>query len=151
MSGGVRRSVCAAAAQSPRDRRQGADATMSSARPVRQRCMNPTATFTGVLTVAVPVSDQDAAKSLFERLGFDTRMDTELQPDFRWIEMGLTDGGTTISLVGAGKELPPGGDPGVPLAPADPRAAHQAVREVGLDVGELLDLGHCAAHVLVCR
>ena len=111
---------------------------MSSAHPVRHQCMNAT-TFTGVLTVAVPVTDQDAAKSLFERLGLVAHTDTELQPGFRWIEMGLAGGGTTISLVGAGKDLPAGIDTGVRLATADARAAHAAVREVGLDAGELLD------------
>ena len=111
---------------------------MSSAGVVCHHCMNAT-TFTGVLTVAVPVTDQDAAKSLFARLGWEVRIDTELQPGFRWIEMGLPAGGTTISLVGAGEELPPGIDTGVRLATTDARAAHAAVRELGLDAGELLD------------
>jgi catechol 2,3-dioxygenase-like lactoylglutathione lyase family enzyme len=96
-------------------------------------------TFTGVLTVAVPVTDQDAAKSLYERLGLETRIDTELQPGFRWIEMGLPAGGTTISLVGAGEDLPAGIDTGIRMATTDARAAHTAVRELGLDAGELLD------------
>ena len=100
--------------------------------------MRPT-TFTSVLTVAVPVSDQDASKSLFERLGLETRMDAELQPGFRWIEMGLASAGTTISLVAAGEELQAGIDTGVRFATTDARAAHAAVRGLGLDAGELLD------------
>jgi catechol 2,3-dioxygenase-like lactoylglutathione lyase family enzyme len=94
---------------------------------------------TRVLTVAVPVSDQDAAKSLFERLGLETRIDTELQPGFRWIEMGLSSGGTTMSLVSAGEGAPAGIDTGIRLATIDARAAHAAVGELGLDGGELLD------------
>ena len=43
--------------------------------------------ITAVHTVAVPVTDQDRTKDLFERLGFRTTMDTELQPGFRWIEL----------------------------------------------------------------
>jgi catechol 2,3-dioxygenase-like lactoylglutathione lyase family enzyme len=96
-------------------------------------------TFSGVLTVAVPVSNQDAAKSLFERLGLEARIDAELQPGFRWIEMGLAGGGTTVSLVAAGADLPAGIDTGVRLGTTDARAAHAAVRELGLDAGELLD------------
>ena len=96
-------------------------------------------TVTGVLTVAVPVSDQDAAKALYERLGFETRIDTELQPGFRWIELGLPGGGATISIVAAGPGLPAGIDTGIRLATADARAAHRAMQDVGLDVGELLD------------
>jgi hypothetical protein len=101
-------------------------------------CMNAT-TFTGVITVAVPVTDQDAARSLFERLGFSIRIDTELQPGFRWIEMAAPSGGTTVSLVRAGPELPTGIDTGIRLATTDARAAHATVSEVGLEVGELLD------------
>ena len=44
-----------------------------------------TPTFTGMHTVAVPVTDQERTKALFERFGLDTRLDTELQPGFRWI------------------------------------------------------------------
>jgi catechol 2,3-dioxygenase-like lactoylglutathione lyase family enzyme len=100
--------------------------------------MKPTI-FTGVFTVAVPVTDQDAARSMFERLGFEVKLDAELQPGFRWIELGLTAGGTTVSLVAAGDELPAGVDTGIRLTTTDARAAHAAVGELGLDAGELLD------------
>jgi catechol 2,3-dioxygenase-like lactoylglutathione lyase family enzyme len=96
-------------------------------------------TFTGVITVAVPVTDQDRTKALLEKLGFETRMDAELQEGFRWLELGLTGATTTISLVRAGDELPAGIDTGVRLATSDARAAHATVGALGLDVGELLD------------
>ena len=97
------------------------------------------ATFTAVITVAVPVSDQDRAKSLFEGLGFETRMDAELQAGFRWIELALPAADTTISLVRAGGDLPTGVDTGIRLATPDARAAHDKLQSRGLDVGELLD------------
>ena len=111
---------------------------MSSRGSIRQHGM-ATTTFSGVMTVAVPVSDQDAAKSLFEQLGLQPRFDSELQPGFRWIEMGFPGGGATISLVAAGPEVPTGVDTGVRLATPDARAAHTAVRNLGLDAGDLLD------------
>ena len=95
--------------------------------------------FTGLITVAVPVADQDAAKSLYERLGFVATIDAELQPGFRWIEMALPGGGTTISLVRSGDGLPAGIDTGIRLATPDARSAHGALGAIGLDVGELLD------------
>jgi catechol 2,3-dioxygenase-like lactoylglutathione lyase family enzyme len=95
--------------------------------------------FTGLLTVAVPVADQDAAKALYEQFGFDTTLDTVLRPGFRWIEMGAPGGGTTIALVRGGDGLPTGIDTGVRLATSDARAAHAAVLAVGLDAGELLE------------
>jgi catechol 2,3-dioxygenase-like lactoylglutathione lyase family enzyme len=96
-------------------------------------------TFSGVLTVAIPVTDQQASKSLLEGLGLTTTMDAELQPGFRWIELALPDGGTTVSLVAPGDELRTGIDTGIRFGTPDARAAHEALRSRGLDVGELLD------------
>ena len=111
---------------------------MSSRAAIGLQIMSGT-TLTGVITVAVPVTDQDAATSLFEQLGFEVQIDAELQPGFRWIELRLPAGGATISIVAAGPDLPAGIDTGIRLATADARAAHRAVRDLGLDAGELLD------------
>lgn len=96
-------------------------------------------TFTGVMTIAVPVSDQDGAVRLLEQLGFEVHFDAELRPGFRWIEMGLPTGGATISLVRSGADLPAGVDTGIRLATSDARAAHDLVRKLGLEAGELLE------------
>jgi catechol 2,3-dioxygenase-like lactoylglutathione lyase family enzyme len=95
--------------------------------------------FTQVHTVAVPVADQEASKALFEGLGFTTTLDVELQPGFRWIELGLPGGSTTLSLVAAGDALPTGIDTGIRLVTPDARTAHATLSGKGLDVGELLD------------
>jgi catechol 2,3-dioxygenase-like lactoylglutathione lyase family enzyme len=96
-------------------------------------------TFSAVHTVAVPVSDQERSKALFEDLGFTVTMDAELQPGFRWIECSLPGVATTVSLVAAGDQLPAGIDTGIRLGSPDARAAHEALGARGLDVGELLD------------
>ena len=98
-----------------------------------------TPTFTGMHTVAVPVTDQERTKALFERFGLQTSLDTELQPGFRWIEMALADTPTSLALVQTGPELPAGIDTGIRLTTTDARAAHASVIELGLDAGELLD------------
>jgi catechol 2,3-dioxygenase-like lactoylglutathione lyase family enzyme len=95
--------------------------------------------FTNIRTVAVPVTDQDQTKALFEQLGFTVSMDAELQPGFRWIEMELADGQASLALVHTGPELPAGIDTGIRLVAADARSAHAAVEAVGLEAGELLD------------
>jgi hypothetical protein len=100
---------------------------------------NARSIFTGVLTVAVPVSDQDRTKALLEQLGFHPRLDSELQPGFRWVELGVPGADTTLSLVRTGDDLPCGVDTGVRLATSDAKAAHDALQALGLDVGELLD------------
>ncbi|GAB2556335.1 hypothetical protein GCM10027167_73990 [Nocardia heshunensis] len=92
-----------------------------------------------LLTVAVPVTDQDRAKDLFESLGLKTRLDAELQPGFRWLELEFPDGAASLSLVQAGPQLPSGIDTGIRLATPDARAAHASLTARGLPVGDLLD------------
>ena len=96
-------------------------------------------TFSHVLTVAIPVSDQDRTKGLLGRLGFEEKLDTELAPGFRWVELSLPGRDTSISLVQSGDALPAGIDTGVRLGTPDARAAHATIAGEGLDVGELLD------------
>jgi hypothetical protein len=95
--------------------------------------------FAMVRAVAVPVSDQDRSKTVFEQLGFTVSMDAELRPGFRWIEMGLPGAQATVALVGGGPDLPTGIDTGIRLATDDARMARAAVAAAGLSVGELLD------------
>jgi catechol 2,3-dioxygenase-like lactoylglutathione lyase family enzyme len=99
----------------------------------------PTPTFTHLSTVAIPVSDQDRAKALFERLGFEVRFDADLGDGFRWIELVPPGAVTSIALVATGDELPTGIDTGIRLVTPDARAAHERLRGFGLSVGELLD------------
>jgi catechol 2,3-dioxygenase-like lactoylglutathione lyase family enzyme len=98
-----------------------------------------TATFTKLQTIAVPVTDQDRSKALFEELGLTEHMDAELQPGFRWVELALPGGDATVSLVTTGDDLPTGIDTGIRLLTADARAAHQLLSGKDLEVGELLD------------
>jgi hypothetical protein len=95
--------------------------------------------FKNVRTVAVPVTDQDRTMSLLQQFGFTVSMDAELRPGFRWIEMNLAAGETSVSLVQTGPELPTGIDTGIRLETDDARTAHAAVEAAGLDAGELLD------------
>jgi catechol 2,3-dioxygenase-like lactoylglutathione lyase family enzyme len=98
--------------------------------------MERTTMISGLSTVAIPVSDQDRARSLFERLGFELRFDADLGNGFRWIEVAPAGAATSIALVAAGDDLPAGIDTGIRLVAPDARAELIAL---GLDVGELLD------------
>lgn len=97
-----------------------------------------TATFTGISTVAIAVSDQDATKRLFEKLGFETRFDADVNVDFRWIDMAPLGGGTTLSVIAATDTLPTGIDTGIRFVTPDARAAHAHLVDLGLRVGDLL-------------
>src|SRR3954451_423636 len=98
-----------------------------------------TATLTGISTVAIAVSDQDATKGLFEELGFETRFDADVDVDFRWIDMGLPGGGTTLVLVATTDAVPTGVDTGIRFLTGDARSAHARLTDLGPRVGELLD------------
>ncbi len=98
-----------------------------------------TTTFTGLATVAIPVTDQDQTKALLEDLGFETRFDADLGDGFRWVEVAPPGAVTSIALVTTGDDLPTGVDTGIRLVTQDARAAHAALHERGLSVGELLD------------
>ena len=95
--------------------------------------------ITAVRCVAVPVTDQDRSKRLFEQLGLAVSFDAELQPGFRWVEMTPGDAGAALALVKSGDDLPTGIDTGIRLTTRDARAAHAAVRDLGCDAGDLLD------------
>ena len=113
---------------------------MSPALPVGLPTMTTgTATLTGISTVAIAVSDQDATKRLFEQLGFETRFDAEVNVDFRWIDMGPPGPGTTLSLVATTDALPTGVDTGIRFITPDARAAHVRLTDLGLRVSGLLD------------
>ena len=95
--------------------------------------------FRGLSTVAIPVTDQERSKNLFEALGFECSFDAELQEGFRWIELAPPGASTSVALVAAGPGLPIGVDTGIRLIATDARAAQAELVSHGCQVGELLD------------
>ena len=84
---------------------------------------------TRVLSVSVPVADQDAALAFYtEVLGFELRTDVEVWPGARMVE--VVPPGSDVSLV----LLPP--DSQIPVAirmgTSDAEQAHRSVREAGV-------------------
>jgi catechol 2,3-dioxygenase-like lactoylglutathione lyase family enzyme len=96
-------------------------------------------TLSGIATIAVPVTDQDASVRLFQALGFEKRFDADVNVGFRWIDMAPPGGGTRLSLVAATADLPAGIDTGIRFTAPDARAAHHRLQALGFTVGELLD------------
>ena len=98
-----------------------------------------TATFTGISTVAIPASDPDATKRLFEELGLITQFDGDVAPNFRWIALAASEGHAGVSVIAASDAVPAGIDTGVRFVTPDARSAHARLTELGLRVGPLLD------------
>jgi catechol 2,3-dioxygenase-like lactoylglutathione lyase family enzyme len=97
-------------------------------------------TIGDVLTIGVPVSDQDRALEFYlERLGFEKRRDFP-SPQFggRWIEVAPPGASVTIALVPARGESPTGVETGIRLKARDATAVHAELHERGVAVGELL-------------
>lgn len=93
-----------------------------------------------VLTIGVPVSDQDRALQFYlDRLGFEKRRDVPL-PQFggRWIEVAPGGADVTIALVPAREESPAGVQTGIRLKTGDAAAVHAELQARGVEVGELL-------------
>lgn len=93
-----------------------------------------------VLTIGVPVSDQDRALEFYlDRLGFEKRRDVPV-PQFggRWIEVAPPGAAVTIALVPARDRAPAGVETGIRLKTADAAALHADLEARGVEVGELL-------------
>jgi lactoylglutathione lyase len=102
--------------------------------------MNHQTPITDVMNIGVPVTDQDRALAFYtEKLGFETRRDVPL-PQFggRWIEVASAGAAITLSLVPAREGVPAGIETGIRLATTDAAAVHTALRDRGVEVGELL-------------
>ena len=95
--------------------------------------------FTGLHTVAVPVRDQDAALAFYrDTLGFEVRMDGDLQEGFRWIEVAPPGAAVSVALVQEGQGQEAGIDTGIRLATSDAAADHATLGDRGVRVEELL-------------
>lgn len=96
-------------------------------------------TITGVLTVGVPVVDQDRALAFYvDTLGFETRRDAALGPGLRWIEVAPPGAPITVALVQAHDGVPAGVETGLRLATSDVEGAHADLHARGVHVDEVL-------------
>jgi catechol 2,3-dioxygenase-like lactoylglutathione lyase family enzyme len=93
-----------------------------------------------VLSIGVPVSDQDRALEFYlETLGFEKRRDVPApQLGGRWIEVAPPGGAITIALVPERDKAPAGVETGIRLKAHDAAAIHGELQARGVEVGELL-------------
>jgi catechol 2,3-dioxygenase-like lactoylglutathione lyase family enzyme len=97
------------------------------------------APITGMLTVGVPVVDQDRARAFYaETLGFETRLDVPAGNGSRWIELAPPGGGVSIALERAREGHPAGVETGIRFTTADADVAHAVLRSRGVDADDVL-------------
>jgi catechol 2,3-dioxygenase-like lactoylglutathione lyase family enzyme len=100
--------------------------------------MTDPAHITGLHTVGVPVTDQDAALAFYTALGLETRLDVPMGESARWIEVAPPGVTVTLALELAHGERSVGIETGVRLTTADADAANAALRARGVDADDVL-------------
>lgn len=95
--------------------------------------------ITSIRAIMVPVEDQDAALAFYtDVVGFEKRSDTPYGEGDRWLEVGPAGGDAVLALVPPQPDRPVArGALAVALATDDVDAAHAALRERGVEVGEV--------------
>ncbi len=97
--------------------------------------MNQT-TITDIGTVGIPVSDQDKAVEFFVgTLGFEKRLDARFGDSFRWVTVAAPGASTSVSLIASPDA---GADTGIRFMVPDADAEHGAMRERGVEAGDVL-------------
>lgn len=99
--------------------------------------MRPT-TIADVRTIGINVRNQDDAVAFFVgNLGFEKRLDAPMSATTRWIEVAPRGASTSIAL--NAKDGPGvAADTGIRFTVPDAEAEHAAMRERGVEVGDLL-------------
>jgi len=93
-------------------------------------------TITDIATVGIPVSDQDKAVEFFVgKLGFEKRLDAPVSENFRWITVAAPGASTSVALI-ANRDT--GADTGIRFVVPDAEAEHHAMRDRGVEAGDLL-------------
>jgi lactoylglutathione lyase len=101
--------------------------------------MTATNHVTRMLTVGVPVRDQDRALDFYSNvLGLAQRMDVPIGGGARWIELTPPSGGTTIALTLAGPGTPAGVETGIRLCAPDAEKFRQHLLDQGASADEVL-------------
>jgi lactoylglutathione lyase len=97
--------------------------------------MNQT-TITDIATIGIPVSDQDKAVEFFVgTLGFEKRLDAKISDSYRWVTVAAPGASTTVALIANPNT---GADTGIRFVVPDAEAEYGAMRERGIQTGDLL-------------
>ncbi|MES2061044.1 MAG: VOC family protein [Bacteroidota bacterium] len=85
--------------------------------------------------ISIPVTDQQAAKEFYLKIGFKLIVEAPYQGGANWIQLGLPDGGTSITLVNWFPELTPGCIQGFVIKCDDLDKTIEEITAKGITVG----------------
>jgi lactoylglutathione lyase len=93
-------------------------------------------TIKDIRTVGIPVTNQDKALTFFvETLGFEKRLDARVSDSFRWVTVAAPGAATSVALIAKPST---GTDTGIRFVVPDAEVEYAAMRDRGIEVGELL-------------
>ena len=96
-------------------------------------------TIADVRTIGIKIANQDDAIAFYvTSLGFEKRLDAAISPTTRWIEVAPPGATTSIALEANDGATDVGVDTGIRFTVPDADAEHAAMRERGVNVGEVL-------------
>jgi lactoylglutathione lyase len=99
----------------------------------------PSTTIADVRTIGINVANQDDAIAYYvSTLGFEKRLDAPISPTMRWIVVAPPGAATSIALQAPDDPAAVGADTGIRFVVPDAEAEHAAMRDRGVNVGELL-------------
>ena len=99
----------------------------------------PPTTIADVRTIGINVANQDDAIAYYvDTLGFEKRLDAPISPTTRWVEVAPPGAATSIALNAAEASNDVGADTGIRFTVPDAETEHAAMRDRGVNVGEML-------------
>jgi predicted enzyme related to lactoylglutathione lyase len=99
----------------------------------------PSTTITEMRTVGIRVRDQEAAVGFYvDTLGFEKRLDAQISPEMRWIEVAPRGAMISLALTPARGSTEVTTDTGIRYVVPDVDAEHAAMSERGVDVSEVI-------------
>jgi lactoylglutathione lyase len=100
--------------------------------------MQPTS-ITDVRTIGINVTNQDDAVAFYvDTHGYEKRLDATITPTMRWIEVAPPGATSSIALNANEGTTDVAADSGIRFTGPDAEAEHAAMRERGVNVGDVL-------------
>ncbi|MDB5257385.1 MAG: Glyoxalase-like domain protein [Chitinophagaceae bacterium] len=85
--------------------------------------------------VSIPVSDQQRSKAFYLSIGFVLVLEAPMDEKANWIQLGLPNGGASITLVTWFPKMPPGSFQGLVIATDDIAKDREFLSTKGVAVG----------------
>jgi predicted enzyme related to lactoylglutathione lyase len=84
--------------------------------------------------ISIPVTDQQASKAFFQKIGFQLIVEADMGDGSTWVQLGIPGQATSITLVNWFKNMPPGSMQGLVLKTEDVEKEVAELKAKGVEV-----------------